>query len=82
MRRGLHSGDEYLPGEIAPEAAKLFRSNDHHRLTPMHGDVLRSFAADAPYEFAKARFGILQVPLAWPVTVRLPPPGLRLVAGL
>jgi hypothetical protein len=35
MRRCLHSGNERLPREIAFEAAKLFRGDDDHFVTPM-----------------------------------------------
>lgn len=64
MRRCLHSGNERLPGEIAFEAAKLFRCDDDHFVTPVHRHVLRSFTADASHQFAKARLGILQEPVA------------------
>jgi hypothetical protein len=54
-----------LPREITFEAAKLFRRDDDHFVAPVHRHVLRSFAADAPHQFAKARLGILQQPVAW-----------------
>jgi hypothetical protein len=47
MRGCLHSGNERLPCEIAFEAAKLFRGDDDHFVTPVHRHVLRSFTADA-----------------------------------
>jgi len=46
MRRCLHSGNERLPREIAFEAAKLFRCDDDHFVTPVHRHVLRSFTAE------------------------------------
>ena len=64
MRRCLHGGNERLSGEIALEAAKLFRGNDHHFVTPVHRYVLRSFTVDAPHQFAKACLGVLQKPVA------------------
>src|SRR6266849_2017419 len=54
MRRGLHRGDERLPGEVALEAAKLFRRDDDDFVAPMHRHVLRPFAADAPHQLAEA----------------------------
>src|ERR1700730_5022302 len=64
MRRCLHSGNDRLPREIAFEAAKLFRCDDNHFVTPMHRQALRSFTADASHQFAKARLGLLQEPVA------------------
>ena len=42
--------------------AEFLAGNDNHLVAPVHGDVLRSLGADFSHEFAKARFGILQVP--------------------
>src|SRR5258707_13705246 len=82
MRRCLHSGNERLPREIAFETAKLFRRDDDHFVTPVHRHVLWSFTADAPHQFAKARLGILQDPVArLPVATHLAP-GLRLLRQL
>ena len=64
MRRCLHGGNQRLPREIAFEAAKLFRCDDDHFVAPVHRHVLRAFTADAAHQFAKARFGILQEPVA------------------
>src|SRR5260370_1195855 len=59
MRRSLHGGDERLPSEVALEAAKLLGRDDHDFVTPMHRHMLRTFAANAPHQLAKARFGVL-----------------------
>jgi hypothetical protein len=59
MRRGLHGGDERLPGKVALEAAKLLGRDDYDFVTPMHGHMLRSFAANAPHQLAEARLGVL-----------------------
>ncbi len=79
MRRCLHSGNERLPREIAFEAAKLFRCDDDHFVTPVHRHVLRSFTADASHQFAKARLGILQEPVAGLPAATCLAPGLRLL---
>src|ERR1700730_17943385 len=76
-RRCLHSGNDRLPREIAFEAAKLFRCDDDHFVTPMHRHVLQSFTADASHLFAKARLGILQEPVAGLPAVAYLAPGPR-----
>ena len=45
MRRGLHRGDQDFAGQIALEAAKLFRRDDDHFVTPVNCHVLRAFSA-------------------------------------
>src|SRR5262249_24029758 len=82
MRRCLHSGNERLPREIAFEAAKFFRCDDDHFVTPVHRHVLRSFTEYAPHQFAKARLGILQEPVAGPPAATYLAPGLRLLSQL
>jgi hypothetical protein len=82
MRRCLHGGNERLSSEIALEAAKLFRGNDHDFVTPVHRYVLRSFTVDAPHQFAKACLGILQEPVAELPAATYLAPGLRLLREL
>ena len=81
MRRCLHSDNKRLPREIAFEAAKLFRCDDDHFVTPVHRHVLRSFT-DASHQFAKARLGILQEPVAGLPAATYLAPGLRLLRQL
>jgi hypothetical protein len=64
MRRCLHGGNQRLSCGVAFEAAKLVRCDDDHFVSPVHRYVLRAFTADAAHQFAKARFGVLQEPVA------------------
>jgi len=77
LLRGLQRGDQDFSGQIAVEAAKLFRRNDDHFVTPTH--VLRAFAAHAPHQLAAARLGMLQQPGARAPSAAAPVPGLRLL---
>ena len=48
----------------SPFSRRKFLRRDHdHLVAAMHGNALRSFAADAPHQFAEARLRILQEPL-------------------
>ena len=79
MRRCLHGGDQRLPRGIAFEAAKLFRCDNDHFVSPVHRYVLGTFTADAAHQFAEARFGILQEPVARLPAATHPAPGFRLL---
>src|SRR5712664_2555089 len=57
IRRCLHRRDQRLTGGASLEAAELLRCNNDDFVAPVHGDVLRSLAADLAHELAKARFG-------------------------
>jgi len=60
MRRGLHRLDQRLASDTPFEAAKLFGSDDNNLVAPVHGDMLRSFAADFANQFAETSLGVLQ----------------------
>jgi hypothetical protein len=51
-----------LTGGASLEAAELLGCNDDDFVAPVHGDVLRSLAADLAHKLAKARFGVLKNP--------------------
>ena len=65
-----------MPREVAFEAAKLFRRDDDHFVTPMDRHALGSFTVDAPHELAEAGLGILQDPV--PPTLALTHPAFGL----
>ena len=62
MRRCLHRRDQRLTGGPSLEAAELLRCNNDDFVAPVHGDVLRSLAADLAHKLAKARFCVLKNP--------------------
>ena len=45
------------------EPAEFLRGDYDDFVTPVYRDVLWSLAADLPYQFAEARFRILQKPM-------------------
>ena len=62
--RGLHGADEGLPGDAAFQAAKFFGGDDDDCIAPVYRDVLRPLAPHLADEFAEARLGVLQKPVA------------------
>ena len=62
--RGLHGGDQRVAAALALEAAEFFGGDDDHLVAPVHGDMLRAFAAHAPHQLAEAGLGVLQQPVA------------------
>ncbi len=62
--RRLQGFDECSARLVAFETAKLLGGDNDHFVAPMHGDVLRSFAADLAHQLAEPRLGILQKPMA------------------
>ena len=67
MWGGSHRSYESRTRKIAPQAAKFLRRDDHHFISSMHRDVLRTFVTDTSNEFAKACLRVLERPV----------PGLR-----
>src|ERR1700716_3057123 len=62
IRRCLHRRDQRLTGGPSLEAAELLRGNNDDFVAPVHGDVLRSLAADLAHKLAKSRLGVLKNP--------------------
>ena len=60
--RCLHRRDQRLTGGASLEATELLRCNNDDFVAPVHGNVLRSLAADFAHKLAKARFGVLKNP--------------------
>src|SRR5258708_2646479 len=64
MWRGLHGGDQGFASEVALEPAIFFGRNNDDFVASVHGHALRSLAADAPHQLAKASLCFLQQPMA------------------
>jgi hypothetical protein len=75
----LHGFNECLARRATFETAELLGRNDDHLVASMHGDVLRSLASYLTDEFAEARLGVLQKPVA---RTSLRGAGLRLCASI
>ena len=71
-----------MPREVAFEAAKLFRRDDDHFVTPMDGHALGSFTVDAPHELAETGLGILQDPATPTLALTHPAFELRFLSQL
>jgi hypothetical protein len=63
-RRGLHGGDERSSRNIPLETAELLLGDDDDAIVAVHGHVLWSLAAFATHDFAQARLGFMEDPVA------------------
>ena len=63
MRRRFHGVDEGLPGPLTTQPSKIFRSDHHHLVAPVHRDMLGAFAAHTTHQFAEAGLGVLKDPM-------------------
>jgi hypothetical protein len=64
MRRGLHSGDQGLAGEVAFETTEFLSRDDDDFVASMDSHTLRSLAADTPHKFAETRLCVPKQPVA------------------
>jgi hypothetical protein len=61
---GLDGVHKCTPRFFAHQTPKVLGRNHHHFISPVHGDVLRPFAAHAANQLAEPRFRVLQDPVA------------------